>query len=108
MALPVEGGRERPDVLDQHRGSVGVQLGRFLGGVEATLVGRHRKVIAPELLQLGPPGVPELGEPVEEEDQRALTLLDVMKADPVDRSLSVDHGSSLSQRWPSQRACEEE
>jgi hypothetical protein len=53
-------------------------------------------MVPAELRELVAPGVPELGEPVEEEDQSPLAGSGDVKADAVDRGILVpDHRSLL-------------
>src|SRR5262249_38335166 len=75
---------ERGEVLDEQGDGVVTHLLRLRGEVVAAHVQRHRLVIAPELGELPPPRVPELGEAVDEHDERALALGGVVKALAVD------------------------
>ncbi len=62
---------EGPDVLDQGRDPIALERGRSLGQIVAAEIGRHGQVVAAELLELILPGIPELREAVQHEDQLA-------------------------------------
>jgi hypothetical protein len=84
-------GDELAQVLDHQRRAVGLDRLRLVGAVEAAQVGGHHVVIAGKFLELGVPGVAELGEAVHEQHQRPLARAEVVQADAVDLCVLVLH-----------------
>src|SRR5205814_1424156 len=56
-------------------------------------VRRHGLMLTAEVRELRAPLVPELGEPVDEQDQRAAAHRHVVQPDPVDLGIGVVHRS---------------
>jgi hypothetical protein len=87
------------DVGSQPVGLVGRDFGRSRGQVVAAHVGcddaesRRR-----ERFNLLPPAVPELGEPVQQEDQRSIARLDVMQSYVADLGVAITKFAWFVQR----------
>ena len=77
------------DVLDQDARLVLLHLGRAVGQVETAQVGRHREMVAAELLELLFPAIPKLGKTVQEQDQRPLPGMGVVQTHAVDAGVVV-------------------
>jgi hypothetical protein len=94
-------GAQGPDqvghLLGQQPGSVVADPGRLVGGVVAGQVGRDHPVAGVgQGGKLVPPGIPELGEAVQQHHQRAGARLHAVQAQPADVDPSVGHAASAS------------
>src|SRR5215216_6057565 len=85
------------DVLGQHLGSVVAHPGWLVGGVVAGQVGRDHPVAGVgEGWDLVAPGVPELGEAVQQHHQWAGAHLNAVKTQPADVDPPVGHAPGAS------------
>jgi hypothetical protein len=102
--VPGDGGRvgaqgrdEVGHLLGQDPGSVVTDPGWLVGGVVAGQVGRDHSVAGVgEGGELVAPGVPELGEAVQQHHQGAGARLDAVQAKPADVDPSVGHAPGAS------------
>jgi hypothetical protein len=87
-----QGGDQVGHLLDQHPGSVVAHPGRLVGGVVAGQIGRDHSVAGVgERRELVSPGVPELGEAVQQHHQGAGARFDAVQAQPANVDPSVGH-----------------
>ena len=91
--LAVLSGEERDEpfeVAEERLDPVGPHATRLVREVVAAQVGRDgAEARGRERGELVPPRVPELGKAVQEDDERALALLDPVEPDPVHAALAV-------------------
>lgn len=87
--IGVELSDRRRDILHQLRDSVGGSPSRLVALVVTAQIEGDGEMIAAEFVQLVPPRVPELGKPVQEEDQLSPSGRNVMQPDAVSLQVAV-------------------
>src|SRR3972149_3193873 len=85
---------ELTQVLNQMFRAIFFYVGRFIGKIVAAHIERDGAVRAGEFLELISPRVPEFGEAMDEQNDRAVAGSDVVQADSVYVGVVVVHGGA--------------